>query len=96
MHKSGSLPTIKDMYNCTRENYDYNVIRHYEGKHKSFAINTKATKKDHYLDQSIKLNCSPGPASISFFMQTTPIYRPSGSRSQLSSRDAPPRKHTST
>jgi len=58
------LPTIKDMYNCTRENYDYNVIRTYEGLHKNFAINSKPTKKNHYLDESIKLNSSPGPASI--------------------------------
>lgn len=60
-----SLPTITDMYKATRENYDYNVIRAYEAKHKEFAINTKPTKKDHYLDYHIKLNSSPGPASKS-------------------------------
>jgi hypothetical protein len=64
MEKNGSLPTIKDMYNCTRENYDYNAIKRYEGKRNSLGMNSKPTKKDHYLDESIKLNCSPGPASI--------------------------------
>ena len=44
------LPTIRDMYNCTRENHDYNVIRNYQAKHKNFAVNSKPTKKDHYLD----------------------------------------------
>jgi hypothetical protein len=53
------------MYNCTRENYDYNVIKKYEGGKKSFAVNSKPTKKSHYLDTAIKNNVSPGPASIS-------------------------------
>jgi hypothetical protein len=44
------LPSIRDMYNCTRENHDYNAIRKYQGDHKSFAVGGKATKKDHYLD----------------------------------------------
>ena len=57
------LPSIRDMYNCTRENHDYNTIKAYEGPHKNFAINSKPTKKDHYLDQAIKLNSSPGPAN---------------------------------
>lgn len=63
------LPSIKDMYNCTRENHDYNVIRKYQGDKKNFAVNSKPTKKDHYLDWSTRLNCSPGPASISSLMK---------------------------
>lgn len=45
-----TLPTIRDMYNATRENFDYNVIRAYEAKSKPLPINAKPTKKDHYLD----------------------------------------------
>jgi hypothetical protein len=71
-----SLPTITDMYNCTRENFDYNVIRVYEGKHKDFAINSKPTKKSHYLNDLIRLNCSPGPASTSHSTQTPPTSSP--------------------
>ena len=63
-----TLPPISDMYNCTRENHDYNVIRKYEGDHKDFSVNSKPTKKDHYLDQDIRLNCSPGPASNFLFI----------------------------
>jgi hypothetical protein len=44
------LPSIRDMYNCTRENHDYNAIRAYEGGHKNFTVGGKPTKKDHYLD----------------------------------------------
>ena len=57
------LPSIKDMYNCTRENHDYNAIRCYQGEKKNLAVNSKPTKKDHYLDWATRLNCSPGPAS---------------------------------
>ena len=50
MEGNSSLPNIRDIYISTRQNRDYNVIKHYEGPHKNFAIGTKATKKDHYLD----------------------------------------------
>ena len=63
------LPSIKDMYNCTRENHDYNVFKCYQGAKKNFAVNSKPTKKDHYLDWSTRLNCSPGPASTFLFIQ---------------------------
>jgi hypothetical protein len=63
--EESELPTIKEMYNCTRENYDYNTIRAYEGLHKNLSINPKPTKKNHYLELAIKLNSSPGPASKS-------------------------------
>ncbi len=66
------LPSIGDMYSCTRENHDYNAIRVYEGAHKNFAMNSKPTKKDHYLDRVIRLDCSPGPASTYCPTQTLP------------------------
>lgn len=64
------LPSIKDMYNCTRENHDYNAVRCYQGEKKNLATNSKPTKKDHYLDWATRLNCSPGPASTSLTTQT--------------------------
>jgi hypothetical protein len=45
-----TLPTIREMYDCTRENFDYNVIKAYQTTNKQFAINSKPTRKDHYLD----------------------------------------------
>ena len=65
------LPSIRDMYNCTRENHDYNVIKVYNAKDKNFAMGTKPTKKDHYLNQVTRLNCSPGPASTPSFTTDT-------------------------
>lgn len=62
------LPSIRDMYRCTRENHDYNAIRSYQVTNKPFAVGAKPTKKDHYLDQDIRLNCSPGPASIEYLI----------------------------
>lgn len=44
------------------------MIKKYEGNRKNFAVNSKATKKDHYLDESIRLSCSPGPASTYSFI----------------------------
>jgi len=73
-----TLPTVRDMYNATRENFDYNVIRAYEGKHKLLGVNAKPTKKDHFLDLVVKLNSSPGPASNSYFTQAQPTSRFSG------------------
>jgi len=29
MQRDASLPSIRDMYNWTRENHDYNVIKHH-------------------------------------------------------------------
>ena len=73
-----NLPSIQDMYSCTRQNHDYNVIRAYEGRHKHFGINTKPTKKDHYLDRVIRLDCSPGPASTYNFTQIQQTNSPHG------------------
>lgn len=89
------LPSIRDMYNCTRENHDYNTIKAYEGPHKNFAINSKPTKKDHYLDQAIKLNSSPGPASNSLTMQITQTSKQLGSRKIRSKAKEQKSKHTS-
>jgi len=61
--EGSELPPISDVYEWTRQNRDTNVIRKYEGGHKSFAQAQKPTKKDTYLDQSIRYACSPGPAS---------------------------------
>lgn len=44
------LPNIRDIYRCTRENRDFNVIRKYEGGLISPKGTGKPTKKDHYLD----------------------------------------------
>ena len=89
------LPSIKDMYNCTRENYDYNVIRKYEGDHKNLAVNSKPTKKDHYLDWSTRLNCSPGPASTTPYIKTLPTkFLPGPARTPSSAKELR-KKHTS-
>jgi hypothetical protein len=49
--EESTLPNIREDYRSTRENRDFNVIRKYEGTHKSPQTNCKPTKKDHYLDQ---------------------------------------------
>ena len=90
------LPSIRDMYNCTRENHDYNVIKHYESNNKNFAVNSKPTKKDTYLDQSIRNHCSPGPASTPPPTQTTPTNSPSGPANTPSSAKGPTKSPTST
>lgn len=83
------LPTIRDMYNCTRENYDYNVIRTYESPHSNGPINCKPTKRSHYLDEAIRLNCSPGPASNSPSIQAKPTTSSSGApKAPSSAREA--------
>lgn len=74
------LPNIREIYRCTRENRDYNVIRKYEGGHKS-ALNVKPTKRNHYLDEEIRLNCSPGPASTCHLIQILETIRIHGPRS---------------
>lgn len=88
------LPSIKDMYNCTRENHDYNTIRCYQGAHKNFANNSKPTKKDHYLDWSTRLNCSPGPASTTSFTQTLLTNSQSGTRRMPFNAKGPKKRHT--
>ena len=88
------LPSIKDMYNCTRENHDYNTIRCYQGSHKNFANNSKPTKKDHYLDWSTRLNCSPGPASIISFTQTQQTSSQSGTRRMPFNAKGHEKRHT--
>lgn len=58
-----SLPPILEMYNSTRENRDFNVIRKHEEFSKPAVSKKSITKKGHYLDDSVKESCSPGPAS---------------------------------
>lgn len=96
MQRDASLPSIRDMYNWTRENHDYNVIKHHEGLRKNFAVNSKPTRKDHYLDQEIKLNSSPGPASNPSPIQTRATNNRSGSPAPSSSPREPPGRLTST
>jgi hypothetical protein len=45
-----SLPPIKEMYNSTRENRDFNVIRKYQDFSKTQQMKKSPTKKNHYLD----------------------------------------------
>ena len=62
------------------------MIRKYEGGHKS-PVNAKPTKRNHYLDEEIRLNCSPGPASTFQSMQILETIRIRGPRSLYSNRN---------
>lgn len=63
-----SLPPIIEMYNSTRDNRDYNVIRKYQGIVSHQSPKRSITKKDHYLDIALRMTTSPGPASICYFI----------------------------
>ena len=69
--RSESLPDINTMYDTIRQNKDYNVVKVYHGPH-TRPTNTKPTKNITYLDQSLRLECSPGPASNLIDTQTQP------------------------
>lgn len=58
-----SLPPIKEMYNSTRSNRDYSVVRVYQSLSQTQQLKKAITKKGHYLDDSVRTSCSPGPAS---------------------------------
>ena len=69
------LPPIKEMYNSTRENRDFYVIRKYQDMAQSPSTKKSPTKKGHYLDDQVKASCSPGPAS-SFFKLFRQVKHP--------------------
>jgi hypothetical protein len=60
------LPPIKEMYNCERNGHDYSVNKKYHASSKLAETKRSITKKGHYLDDSIRMSTSPGPASICF------------------------------
>jgi hypothetical protein len=62
------LPPIKEMYNCERDGHDYNVIKKYHATAKISDAKKAITKKGHYLDDSIRMSTSPGPASNIFLI----------------------------
>ena len=67
-NRNASLPDIHTMYDTIRQNKDYNVVRTYNAAQ----LRTgpfKPTNKRHYLDQSLRAQCSPGPASTPSHIQ---------------------------
>ena len=59
-----TLPNINQMYHYLKNNKDYvNPIRRYEGTSRDKIKKPGHSKRTHYLDECIKLSCSPGPAS---------------------------------
>lgn len=57
---------LDEMYSSIRENRDFGVIRKYENSKSSTNLKAAPTKKGSYLDDEIKMNSSPGPASNLF------------------------------
>ena len=56
------------------EHKDYDVIRKYESTKVNSDAKRSPTKKGSFLDDSIRMNSSPGPASKIYIIQTSQIY----------------------
>ncbi len=54
---------LDDMYSSIRENRDFGVIKKYESGRVASSTKVSPTKKGSYLDDEIRMSCSPGPAS---------------------------------
>ena len=55
------------MYSSIREKSDDGVIRRYENQKPGKIMAKPITKKGSYIEDHLKKEYSPGPASISFF-----------------------------
>ena len=71
------------MYHSIQENKDFAVIRKYESTRLPPDTKQNPTKKGSYLDDTIKMNCSPGPASTTFVIQTRPTNSLTGPKSRF-------------
>jgi hypothetical protein len=62
--EENALPNIKQMYHFIKNNKDYvYTLRRYEGTSRDKIKKPGHSKRTNYLDECIKLSCSPGPAS---------------------------------
>jgi len=65
---STCLFILDEMYTSMLEHKDYDVIRKYESTKLNSDAKRSPTKKGSFLDDSIRMNNSPGPASKIFFI----------------------------
>ena len=68
------------MYATVHENRDFGVTKKYEHCRSNSSLKVPATKKGSFLDDEIKMSCSPGPASTSTLIQIKRTLRWTGAR----------------
>ena len=68
------------MYSSLTENKDFAVVRKYEQAKRPSPVKTTITKKGSFLDDEVKMSCTPGPASIYLNTQICRTSSPTGAR----------------